>query len=102
MSGGTVLMSEAFDIKCPPSNLSTILQNPATKKLLKAAKLTKPQWDCLYPSPGMFGKSTDYDITLLFRLLRTICDLTPPVMGWDCFPLNTDHSFGADLVRMSR
>ena len=100
MSGGTVLMREAFDIKCPPSNLSTILQNPATKKLLKAAKLTKPQWDCLYPSPGMFGKSTDCDITLLFRLLRTICGLTPPVTGWDVLPASTDYSLEADLARI--
>ena len=100
MSGGTVLMREAFDIKCPPSNLSTILQNPATKKLLKAAKLTKPQWDCLYPSPGMFGKSTDFDITLLFRLLRTICGLTPPVTGWDVLPASTDYSLEADLARI--
>ena len=82
------------------SNLPATLQNPATEKLLKAAKLTKPQWDCLYPSAGTYGKSTDFDITLLFRLLRTICGLTPPVMGWDCFPLNTDHSFGADLARI--
>ena len=42
ISGGTVLLREAFDIKCPQSDLSTTLQNLATKKLLKAAKLTKP------------------------------------------------------------
>ena len=100
ISGGTVLLREVFDVKCPPSNLPATLQNPATEKLLKAAKFTKPQWDCLYPSAGTYGKSTDFDITLLFRLLRTICGLTPPVMGWDCFPLNTDHSFGADLARI--
>ena len=100
ISGGTVLLREAFDIKCPPSNLSTTLQNPATKKLLKAAKLTKPQWDCLYPSPGMFGKSTDFDITLLFRLLRTICGLAPPAMGWDALPASTDDSLEADLARI--
>ena len=100
ISGDTVLLREVFDVKCPPSNLPATLQNPATEKLLKAAKLTKPQWDCLYPSAGTYGKSTDFDITLLFRLLRTICGLTPPVMGWDCFPLNTDHSFGADLARI--
>ena len=93
-------MREAFDIKCPPSNLSTTLKNPATKKLLKAAKFTKPQWDCLYPSPGMFGKSTDFDITLLFRLLRTICGLTPPVTGWDVLPAITDDSLEADLARI--
>ena len=100
ISGGTVLLREAFDIKCPPSNLPTTLQNAATKKLLKAAKLTKPQWDCLYPSPGMYGKSTDFDITLLFQLLKTICGLTPPTTGWDCLPARTDHSFGADLARI--
>ena len=52
ISGGTTLLREIFDQLCPPSNLSTILQNPVTKKQLKAAKLTKPQWDCLHPSPG--------------------------------------------------
>ena len=100
ISGGTVLLREAFDIKCPPSNLSTTLQNPATKKLLKAAKLTKPQRNCLYPSPGMYGKSTDFDITLLFRLLRTICGLAPPVTGWDALPASTDDSLEADLARI--
>ena len=100
ISGGTVLLREAFDINCPPSNLSTTLQNPATKKLLKAAKLTKPQRDCLYPSPGMYGKSTDFDITLLFRLLRTICGLAPPVTGWDALPASTDDSLEADLARI--
>ena len=100
ISGGTVLLREAFDIKCPPSNLPTILQNPATKKLLEKPKLTKPQRDCLYPSPGMYGKSTDFDITLLFRLLRTISGLTPPVTGWDALPASTDDSLEADLARI--
>ena len=100
IGGATVLLREAFDIKCPPSNLPTILQNPATKKLLEKPKLTKPQRDCLYPSPGMYGKSTDFDITLLFRLLRTICGLTPPVTGWDALPGSTDDSLEADLARI--
>ena len=100
ISGGTVLLMEAFDIKCPPSNLSTTLQNPATEKQLRTAKLTKPQWDCLYPSPKTYGKSTDFDITLLFRLLRTICGLTPPFTGWDALPASTDDSLEADLARI--
>ena len=64
------------------------------------ARFTKPQWDCLYPSPGMYGKSTNFDITLLFRLLRTICNLTPPATGWDLLPAITDHSLAADLARV--
>ena len=100
ISGGTSLMREIFDKRCPPSNLPSTLKNPAIEKHLKAAKLTKPQWDCLYPSPGVYGKSADFDVTLLFRLLRTICSLTPPATGWDALPTSTDHSLVADLVRI--
>ena len=100
ISGGATLPREIFDQICPPSNLPTILKNPATVKNLKAARLTKPQWDCLYPYPGVYGKSADFDVTLLFRLLRTICNLTPPVTGWELLPASTDHSLEADLARV--
>ena len=100
ISGGTTLVREIFDIRCPPTDLPRILKNPATKKKLAAAKLTRPQWDCLYPSPGTYGKSEDFDVTLLFRLLRTICNLIPPCTGWDALPASTDHSLAADLARI--
>lgn len=100
ISGGTTLLREIFDLIYPPSCLPTILKNPATDKQLRSARLSKPQWDCLYPSPGMYGKSTDFDVTLIFRLLRTICNLTPPVLGWDALPASTDHSLPADLARI--
>ena len=100
ISGGTTLLREVFDIRCPPSDLPIILMNPVTQKQLKAARLTKPQWDCLYPSPGAYGKSTDFNFSLFFRLLRTICNLTPPTTGWDTLPLSADHSLVADLARI--
>ena len=100
ISGGTTLLREIFDQRCPPGSFPTILKNPVTEKQLKAAKLTKPQWDCLYPSPGVYGKSADFDVTLLFKLLRTICNLIPPATGWDALPTSTDHSLAADLVRI--
>ena len=100
ISGGTTLIREIFDQLCPPSNLPTTLKNPGTEKQLKAAKLTKPQWDCLYPSPGVYGKSADFDVTLLFKLLRTTCNLIPPVTGWDALPTSTNHSLAADLVKI--
>ncbi|XP_078351394.1 uncharacterized protein LOC144636134 isoform X2 [Oculina patagonica] len=103
ISGGTTLLREIFDQRCPPSNLPAKLNpilNPGIEKQLKAAKLTMPQWDCLYPSPGVYGKSGDFDVTLLFRLLRTICNLIPPVSGWDAPPAGTDHSLASDLVRV--
>ena len=48
----------------------------------------------------MYGKSEDFDITLLFRLLRSICNLTPPFTGWDAPPVTTDHSLTADIARI--
>ena len=98
--GGTSLLREIFDLICPPSNLPTILSNPVTKNQLKAAKLTMPQWHCLCPSPGVYGKSADFDVTLLVRLLRTICNLTPPSTGWDALPPSADHSLTADIARI--
>ena len=42
----------------------------------------------------------DYDISLLCKLLRSICNLTAPVTGWDNLPIISDHSREADLVRI--
>ena len=100
ISVGTSLLREIFDSICPPSHLPTILSNPVTKNRLKGAKLTMPQWHCLCPSPGVYGKSADFDVTLLFRLLRTICNLAPPATGWDALPASADHSLTADISRI--
>ena len=100
ISGGTTLLREVFDQICPPFHLPSKLKDPNTKKQLKSAKLTKPQRDCLYPSPGTYGESKDFDITLLFALLRTICNLPRPSRGWDILPAPADHSLVAELARI--
>ena len=103
--GGITLLREVFDSIHPPANLSATLNNPTTKADLQRLRdrkkvITQLEWKHLYPSPGMCGKSTDFDITLLFKLFRNICGLTPPVSGWDGLPTTTDHSPEADLVRI--
>ena len=98
--GGTSLLREIFDHHCPPSRLPTRLKSRPIETLLNTAKLTKPQRDCLYPSRGVYGKSKDFDLTLLFKLLRTICGLTRPPMGWDAPPAASDLGLNADLVRI--
>ena len=102
MCGGVTLLRETFDSIHSPTDLPLKLGDPAIQAKLRGARLTKPEWDCLYPSPGLYGKSTDFDITLVFRLLRTICNLTPPPgpRGWDDLPNIADHSLEADLVRI--
>ena len=106
MRGGLALLREVFDSIHSPPNLPAVLSNPVIKTQLQTLRrnrvLTHPEWNCLYnPSgPGTYGKSTDFDISLLCKLLRAICSLTPPPAGWDNIPNSTDHSLGADLVRI--
>ena len=106
MRGGLALLREVFDSIHPPANLPAVLSNPVMKTQLQTLRrnkvLTHPEWNCLYnPSgPGTYGKSTDFDISLLCKLLRAICNLTPPATGWDILPNSTDHSLEADLVRI--
>ena len=106
MRGGLALLREVFDSIHPPANLPAVLSNPGMKTQLQTLRrnkvLTHPEWNCLYnPSgPGTYGKSTDFDISLLCKLLRAICSLTPPATGWDILPNSIDHSLEADLVRI--
>ena len=100
MCGGVTLLRETFDSIHSPTTFPLMLSNPTIQTLLKNSKITTPEWNCLYPSPGLYGRSTDFDITLTFRLLRTICNLTPPVTGWDSLPSSTDHTLEADLARI--
>ena len=100
ITGGTTLLREIFDMFCSPNYLPKLLKDSTTKNKLKAAKLSKPLWDCLYPSPRVYGKSQDFDVTLLFRLLRTLFTLIPPGTGWDELPASEDHSLEADLARI--
>lgn len=101
MRGGVQLLRETLDSIHSPTNLPIKLRDPAVKTLLRSTRISTPEWNCLYPSPGVYGKSSDFDITLTFRLLRTICYLSPPPhTGWNNLPVTTDLSLAADLARI--
>ena len=102
MCGGVRLLREKFDTIHSPTDLPLRLNDPSirAKLLSRRAKLSTPERNCLYPSPGTFGKSADFDITLIFRLFRTICNLATPLTGWNNLPNSTDHSLEADLTRI--
>ena len=100
MCGGVTLLREVFDAIHPPASLPAVLSHPATVRQLNGARLTKAEWEQVYLPSGGYGKSADFDITLLLRLLRTICHLVPPPTGWDCLPPMSDCSLESDLVRI--
>ena len=96
--GGAVLFREIFDSIHSPANLPTTLSDPSVERQLREARLTSPEWNCLYPSPGVYGKSSDFDISLIFKLLRTICNLTPPPTGWYSLPNDVDHTWSRPVT----
>ena len=100
--GGITLLKDVFDVIHPPATLPTVLKSHKSKlgNLKNQNFIYQSEWSLLYPSPGVYGNSTEFDITLLFKLFRSICNLTQPVTGWDKLPNSTDLSREADLVRI--
>ncbi|PFX21026.1 E3 ubiquitin-protein ligase DZIP3 [Stylophora pistillata] len=102
MHGGVQLLRETFESIHSPADLPVKLADPTIQAQLRKARLTQPERNRLYPSPGVYGKSSDFDITLIFKLFKKICNLTPPPgpRGWDDLPNSTDQTRVADLVRI--
>ena len=107
MRGGLALLREVFDNIHPPASLPAVLgankvhlQNLRTTTGNKV--LTYAERKCLYNphGPGTYGKSAEFDISILYKLLRSICSLTAPVTGWDKLPNSADPSLEADIVRI--
>ena len=96
--GGTTLLRDVFDSIYPPSALPYCLTNPAISS--KLSWINKRERQCLYPSPGKCGRSVDFDITMLFKLLKTICNLPTPTGKWDDPPDDSDTSLSADIARI--
>ena len=98
---GTEAMRKVFDGFHPPSNLTAVLTSNKSF-LVKLRYINSSQREILFPSSGTPSRSNDFDITLLYILLRNICGLRPPVStgSWDKNPPSTDTSTEANLARI--
>ena len=105
IDGGTTALRNILDYYHPPTNLAANLSSKhihsTLTKLRHRKILNGSQWDKLFPPPGGgTPNSINFDITLLFLLLRNICGLSPPCSGWDKMPPVSDTSREANLARM--
>ncbi|XP_028517708.1 uncharacterized protein LOC110248220 [Exaiptasia diaphana] len=102
---GRKVLKDIFDSIHKPASLHGVLWSSPVHNTLKNLKskrvLYTQQWETLYPSSGS-ATSVNFDITLLFLLLRNVCGLKAPGSGWDDAPLPADISLEADLVRIKR
>ena len=105
IDGGTTVLRNIFDSHHPPANLAANLSSKHIHSTLTKLRYRKilngSQWDKLFPPPGGgTPNSINFDITLLFLLLRNICGLSRPCSGWDKMPPVSDTSREANLARM--
>ena len=96
--GGTSLLREVFDSIHPPNKLFSVLTSPVVRKDL--SWINNREHQCLYPSAAKCGSSVDFDITMLYKLLKTICKLPKPTGNWNELPDDSDTSLSADLARI--
>ena len=103
INGATEILKTELDNIHPPSTLPGVLQiERSNLRRLPRGVMNPSMWNQLYPTPISYGCSSDFDITLLFVLIRNICGLNPPssTKSWDKDPPVTDQSLEADLVRL--
>ncbi|XP_031551601.1 uncharacterized protein LOC116288876 [Actinia tenebrosa] len=104
IAGGTFILRELLDNIIPPHHFAHVLMFPKVLRRLEWLKdkniINSEQWKSLFPTDTSCGKSTDFDITLIFKLLRNFCSLTPPPKGWDKLPDDKDLTLPADLARI--
>ncbi|KXJ23427.1 hypothetical protein AC249_AIPGENE24704 [Exaiptasia diaphana] len=75
VGGGTIIIRGLFDYIHPPLTLVHVLQiqHRATLDDLRRRRiLNSDQWKKLFPSPDAYGQTKDFDLTLIFVLLRNI------------------------------
>ncbi|KAK3107878.1 hypothetical protein FSP39_024321 [Pinctada imbricata] len=78
----------------PPHTFPQVIQR-------HCLKLNKPQIDLILPRSGHYtGNYNDFDISLLYILLRNICNIPPHTKGWGKDPDPNDKSLAANIERI--
>ena len=91
--GGTSLLGKIFAAKCLPNQLPTKLSDPATKEPAESSKTDQTTKGTVFTLLlGCIASHQNFDFTLPFSLLGTICGLVRIAKGLDALPESTDHS----------
>lgn len=103
---GSEALRFTFDNIHPPATLHTVFSSTSPhystlQSLYTGSKkvLSPTQWGNLFPAHSA-ASSKAFDVTLLTVLLRNICGLSPPVLGWDNLPPAKSISIADDIARV--
>ena len=97
----TGLLQEVLRYYVPEKDIYKLLNNPAKKrKIIRFVRKLK-QESTLYPQTGVFsGKYADFDISLLYVLIRNLTGIPDHNTGWGNEPDITDNSIAANVERI--
>ncbi|XP_071133711.1 uncharacterized protein [Mytilus edulis] len=95
---GTDVFRYVFDNFAPPADLFIFLSKHEAK-LKKKPNLREYQKKKLYPDNGK-PLSNDFDISLLYTLLRETCNMEPPMNGWGNKVDPSDNSISANIEKI--
>ncbi|XP_062589044.1 uncharacterized protein LOC134250692 [Saccostrea cucullata] len=100
----TDLLRDILKRKHPPSNLSKTVKTWVDDLKRNKIKnpLNKQQIALIFPLPtkNYGGDYSDFDISLLYILLRNVCKIIPHNKGWGEEPDPTDNSVSANIERI--
>lgn len=63
-------------------------------------KLASMQLKICYLSPPAIPDYSNFDVTLLYKLIRNLCPSLEPTQGWGEDPADTDIQIGDDIERL--
>ena len=84
IDGGTLALRNVFDSIYPPATLQAVLSKhfETLTRMRRDNILKTPDWNLLFPASPARPDSSNFSITLLVLLLRSICSLPAPANGW--------------------
>lgn len=95
MCGGVYVFREMFDVYYLFKDFLIRFKDVIVQMQLKKVRFIVDERNCFNQ---FVVKFIDFDIILIFRLLRIICNLMFFVIGWDKKLDDVNYSFEVDLV----
>ncbi|KAK3107359.1 hypothetical protein FSP39_012732 [Pinctada imbricata] len=90
-------LRDALRQRVPPANFHHVI----TRNRSSLPRLTQPQRDLILPRSGRYsGDYSDMDVSLIYLLLRNICNIPPHTKGWGNTPDMSDTSLSASIDRI--
>lgn len=82
-----------------PIDLYNKINSSSTLKLGKN-KLSTDQWKLCFHPPPFIPDYSQFDVTLLYKLIRNLCPSLTPTRGWGLEPNALQKTIGDDIERL--